>query len=107
MATFVSPGAYARSRPIVVIDDLEQLQGPSSGIVRLPVRLDWGPDPVYDVGDRTSLVWMYSYILAAALDADDLRQFINADHLRSVWHDLVLPARVRDLWEDRFPELAA
>lgn len=34
-------------------------------------------------------------------------ELLNADLLRGVWPDLVLPDRCRQLWESRFPELAA
>jgi hypothetical protein len=34
---------YADIRPHVVPDSLEELHGPSTGELHLPLRLDWGP----------------------------------------------------------------
>jgi hypothetical protein len=41
-----------------------------------------------------------------ALDPADLR-LLNAVLLRRVWAGLFLPAVVRQLWQSRFPDLAA
>jgi hypothetical protein len=30
---------------------------------------------------------------------------LNRDRLIAAWPDLMLPRRVRDMWESRFPEL--
>lgn len=32
---------------------------------------------------------------------------VNRDRLVAVWSELLLPRRVRELWESRFPELCA
>ena len=46
------PGAYEAARPYVVIEELDELAGPATGVVELPVALDWGPRPIYDLSDR-------------------------------------------------------
>jgi hypothetical protein len=43
------PGETPRrehAMPVVVPDSLDALRGPADGTVRLPIHLDWGPDPV-------------------------------------------------------------
>jgi hypothetical protein len=36
---------------------------------------------------------------------EDLVRVLNRDRLIAAWPDLMLPRRVRDMWESRFPEL--
>lgn len=108
MATgFASRGAYARTRPIAVVEALSELSGPISGIVTLPKRLDWSPDSRYDLSDPDQAVWMYSYVLAGAVVPTDLRTFLNDELLRALWPRLVLTDQVRLAWERHHPALAA
>jgi len=104
---YATRGAYVRARPIAVVQDLRELKGPASGAVRLPRRLDWSPDPEYDLADPEQVVWMYSYVLGAALREDDLREFIDSRTLRQLWPVLSLAPQVREAWESRFPELVS
>ncbi len=97
---------YADHRPYVVADTLEELTGPVTGVVELPLRLDWSEQGRYDLDDVRELSVMYERVLREAMNADDLRRHLNGAMLRTVWHRLFLPRRVRELWERRFPELA-
>jgi len=45
-------------------------------------------------------------VLNQATAVADLRQWLDGDTLRRLWPDLWLPARLRALWQARFPELA-
>jgi hypothetical protein len=75
--------------------------------VELPLRLDWSPKRQYDLaddGDRRSL---YERALNEALRVEDLQTFLNGDSLVELWPRLWLPAQVRALWEQRFPQLAS
>jgi hypothetical protein len=38
------------SRPVVAVDDLACLRGPSTGVVILPITLSWTPGTRYDLG---------------------------------------------------------
>jgi hypothetical protein len=48
---------------------------------------------------------MYERVIREAATIEDLRAYLNEDILRRVWRRLFLPARVREIWEDRFPDL--
>jgi len=37
---------------------------------------------------------------------EEVGRYVNGEILASVWSRLWLPRRVRDAWEERFPELA-
>jgi hypothetical protein len=52
------------------------------------------------------LASMYRTVLTDAATVDDLRTWLNRNRLIEEWPDMYLPAKVRRLWEDRFPELA-
>lgn len=96
---------YADRRPYVVAETLGELTGPTSGVVDLPLHLDWSEQGRYNLDDLRELSVMYERVLREAENAEDLRRYVNAAMLRRVWHRMFLPRRVRDLWERRFPDL--
>lgn len=96
---------YADRRPYVVADTLDELTGPTSGVVDLPSHLDWSEQGRYNLDEVRELSVMYEVVLREALNVDDLRNYLDGPMLRRVWHRLFLPPRVRQLWEGRFPEL--
>lgn len=98
---------YADRRPYTVADSLDSLRGPVSGTVELPGRLDWAPDRSYCLDDESQLRVMYERVIREAQRVSDLEMFIDADTLIRVWPRMHLPARVRDLWTQRFPELVS
>jgi len=48
---------------------------------------------------------VYERVIREATRVEDLRSYLNEDVLRQVWDRLFLQARVRQIWEDRFPDL--
>jgi len=50
---------------------------------------------------------LYERILVDAVRAQDITRLVNAGRLRLLWSRLFLPARVRRLWESRFPSLTS
>lgn len=101
-----SRALYSEHRPYVVADSLDELVGPTTGLVELPLRLDWSEQGTYNLAEPRELNLMYEVVLREAMDIQDLRRYLNGPMLRAVWRQLFLPRRVRDLWEERFPELA-
>jgi hypothetical protein len=102
------PGSgYADQRRYVVAARLSDLRGPVSGIVTLDRHLDWSGDGRYDLDEPGDLQLMYQTVLNQAGATDDLCRWLDAETLRRVWPDLWLPARLRALWQARFPELTA
>ncbi|MBF9352762.1 hypothetical protein HA138_23725 [Mycobacteroides chelonae] len=98
---------YADRRPYVIVEDLRTLQGPTDCVVELPLRLDWSPKRHYDLADHGDRRTLYERTLTQALRTEDLQAFANRSLLLELWPRLWLPQQVRDLWEGRFPELAA
>ncbi len=103
----VSAHAYlARpGRAAVVARTLDELTGPTAGIVELPVRLMWSSERAFDLGDPDELLWMYENVLRETTRVEDLRELIHAGTLRRLWPLLNLPRGVRLAWEGRHRSL--
>ena len=102
------PGSrYADRRHYVVPASLADLRGPVGGTVTLDRRLDWSGDSHYDLDDPGDLQVMYQTVLNQAATVADLCRWLNGEVILRLWPSLWLPARLRALWQARFPELAA
>ena len=95
------------SRPVVVVDDLTRLRGPSSGVVILPITLNWTPRRRYDLASVTAQRSLYQVVLREAHTEDEIETYLNADLLRRLWDTLNLPRAVRQFWEAQHPSLAS
>jgi hypothetical protein len=84
---------------------LADLTGPTSGVVELPITIDWGPRRRYDLGTDADRRIVYERVLREAGDAEEVGRYVNGAILVEVWSRLWLPQRVRVAWERRFPEL--
>ena len=103
-----TPGRY-ESRPgrlAVVAASLEDLRGPTEGLVELPLRLFWSSlDRTFDLGAPYMLRSMYETVLVEASRPEDLAAYLDGDTLTALWPDLYLPKGVRQAWEDQHPVL--
>jgi hypothetical protein len=95
------------SRPVVVVDDLARLHGPASGVVTLPITLNWTPRTRYDLANDTAVRSLYEVVLREAHTEGEIETYLNVDLLRRLWPSLTLPRAVRELWEDQNPTLAS
>ena len=92
-------------RPVLVAGTLEELAGPTTGLVELPLRLWWNPRRAFDLGQPTMLAWMYENVLREAIRVDELRAYLDGPTLVRLWPQLNLPRAVRVAWEARHPRL--
>jgi hypothetical protein len=110
-ATSVRPPAdystYGNRKPYMVAESLSELRGPTEDTVTLPQHLDWSGNSTYDLSKPARLASMYRTVLNEATSAEDLSAWIDGQVLIQLWPTLWLPAQLRRLWENRFPELAA
>jgi hypothetical protein len=98
------PFSYAEVRPYAVAQSLEELRGPTHGVLELPQELAWSGRRRFDLDDDYDRAAAYKIILEEGREGD-FRRYLNAGLLRRYWHD-ILPARqVQALWEGHFPEL--
>ncbi len=102
------PGSrYADVRPYAIADSLDDLRGPTVGVVVLDRWLDWSGSGRYDLANPGRLVRMYETVLREASKKADLSRWLDGRTLVRLWRELVLPPQVRSRWEARFPDLTS
>jgi hypothetical protein len=95
---------YRDIKPYDAPDRLEQLQGPRSGLLDVPINVYWGPRHTFDLDNGSDVIQTYEAALREGRVIDQ-ETLLNHELLLETWPDLMLPVRVRELWETRFPEL--
>lgn len=92
-------------KPYAIVDSLDQLRGPAGGVVELSHSVLWAPgDGRVDLDEPGGTGLAYRAVLSEGTVAD-LKQVLNPQELIAAWPDLMLPRRVREMWESRFSEL--
>lgn len=94
------------ARPYVVAASLDQLRGPTSGVVLLPHHLDWSGAASYDLDAPGRMVDLYRAVLIEAANPEDLNRYLERTSLKRLWSYLWLPPALRAAWEEKFLALA-
>jgi len=97
---------YADHVPWCMPDSLDDLHGPTSGLVRTTGSICTAPDPVYNLDDPLDMCSLYRATVRDGTSAEQAR-FLDKVTLIKLWPRLWLPYQCRDAWEAHFPELAA
>ena len=84
---------------------LESLAGPGGGVVELPVDLAWSGDRSFDLADAGQRYLYHMTVLTSAVTREHYTRWLNAGLLRGDWGRLRLPRPLREIWQERFPEL--
>ncbi|AXG80857.1 hypothetical protein [Streptomyces paludis] len=89
-------------------ESLDELRGPTHGVVDLPLRMAWSGMTSYDLGKPRQRMGLYRAVLHEGL-RDDLPRYLNRDLLLQLWPVLrtLVGRTVRAVWEDSFPRLAS
>ncbi|MGH3133802.1 MAG: hypothetical protein ACRDNY_08720 [Gaiellaceae bacterium] len=89
------------ARPVAVPEDLDDRSLPKAGgRIKLPLYIRWsGPPITYDLNDRADRARVYEQVLREGTE-DDVRYYVDANQLREVFDELVLPPPVRRAWAD-------
>jgi len=104
----LAPYPARPGRRALVIDDLADLRGPTTGSVELPLRLFWSlPDHRFDLDDPDMRQWYYQTVLREASRPADITTYLDGGTLVSIWPELYLPKGVRRAWEEQHPVLRA
>jgi hypothetical protein len=89
-------------RDVELPRDLDELRGPTAGVVRLPLRLYWsGPHPQaveWDLGVQQRRARLYEVVLREG-GLDDQRELINGAELVLLWDVMYLPPHIRIAWQ--------
>ncbi|MFI8185965.1 hypothetical protein ACIF70_36420 [Actinacidiphila glaucinigra] len=85
---------------------LDELTGPTAGIVDLPLHVAWSGRRSYGLGQPRSRMSLYRTVLAEG-QRQDLITFLDRGLLVAQWPVLrtLISRPLRDAWENRFPEL--
>src|ERR671919_2955965 len=92
---------YEDGRPYTVPDSLEELTGPTSGVVELPLRLDWSEQGRYDLSDPLQLNLMYERVIRESMRVEDLRTYLDGPTLRRGGGGPLVPPQGRGGWGGR------
>jgi hypothetical protein len=86
---------------------IDELTGPTSGQVALPLHIAWSGMRTYDLDRPRQRMSLYRVVLAEG-QRDDLVSFLDADLLLKQWPALrtLVSRHIRTVWEEAFPELA-
>ncbi|MCL1798217.1 MAG: hypothetical protein FWG23_00515 [Eggerthellaceae bacterium] len=95
---------YRDIKPYHTPRSLMNLKGPSRGVLEVPHSLLWNSMDSVDLDIPGGIPMAYQAILSEGTP-DEQESLLNREVLLAYWHDLMLPARVRTLWETRFPAL--
>ncbi|MGW0578000.1 hypothetical protein ACWD25_18975 [Streptomyces sp. NPDC002920] len=89
-------------------ESLDELHGPTEGVVELPLHVAWSGLTSYDLGKPRQRMGLYRTVLHEGL-SNDLPRYLNQNLLLQMWPVLrtLVGRTVRTVWEDAFPELAA
>jgi hypothetical protein len=96
---------YRDIKPYDVPESLEALTGPAEGRLALPHHVYWGPEYLFDLANDSDRIEAYQAVLREGRK-EDMTRLLNGRVLRSIWPEMVIPVRLRTLWESRFPTLA-
>lgn len=91
-------GDYGHRLP----SSLDDLRGPATGTVILPIHVAWSGRREYDVGDERQRLVLYALLLAEA-QREDLQRFLHREALVSMWPRLrrLLGPHTRRAWEQK------
>jgi hypothetical protein len=109
-ASRAAPAVRQRQlRPIVVPASLDELHGPSSGLVTPPRRLWWSGEEgtAFDLANRVQAAELYEAIFEAARTYQDITDLLDARLLTELWPELGMRRATRQAWEAAHPVLAA
>ncbi|MEW1776456.1 transcriptional regulator [Streptomyces sp. NPDC086777] len=88
-------------------ESLDELHGPTQGIVEFSLHMVWSGMTSYDMSKPRQRMGLYRTVLHEGL-RDDLPRYLDRDLLLQLWPVLrtLVGRTVRAVWEDAFPQLA-
>jgi hypothetical protein len=101
-ATEIIQARYRNRLP----QSLDDLAGPVSGMVRLPLRVAWSGLTAFDLSRPKPRMSLYPVVLAEGLRSD-LTTYLNKELLIEQWPVLrcLINRNIRAIWEMAFPDL--
>ena len=89
-------------RPVATPDDIgDPSIKKASGVVELPIHLDWSHSGTFDIEDEHERRWLYQRVLTEGTE-DDVRHYIRLDELLAMWDTIWLSPHVAEAWQRWF-----
>lgn len=97
------PGDFMSRKPYGFPGEWEDLKGPDTGAVRLPLMVDWSPTTnEYGLSDVGQARIAYRSLLSEG-SVEQVCGLVNGRLPESAWPHLTLPRTVSAEWHARFP----
>jgi hypothetical protein len=74
-------------------------------VVELPLDLAWSGDRSFDLADPGQRYLYHMTVLTSAVTREHYTGWLNAGLLRGDWGTLRLPRALKEIWQERFPEM--
>ena len=94
---------FLHTKPICIVDSLDDLQSDIKGEVVLPNHLDWTPCNRYDLSKPEDVKRLYATVLNESTNEIELIKYINYNILIKYWQDIPMSKRIRTAWEKEYP----
>jgi len=95
----------ANIKGVFVMETLDEMCGSTSGVITLPVQINWTPRNTHDLSKPNDLRAMYECVLTEARSSEEFNRFLNKKILISLWSQMRLPKYIKEAWEAYNPEL--
>ena len=96
---------YRLLKPFCLPTSLDDLSGPHTGSLRLPIHLCWSPgDHVFDLARLGDALTVYQCVIAEGTTQEQ-HEYLNHALLIKLWPHLHLDVRIIAAWENTFDSL--
>ena len=96
---------YRQLKPFCLPTSLDDLSGPHTGSLRLPIHLCWSPgDHVFDLARLGDALTVYQCVIAEGTTQEQ-HEYLNHALLIELWPHLHLDVRIIAAWENTFDSL--
>jgi hypothetical protein len=95
---------YIDTMPLHIPRSLDELHGPTAGMLQAPLNIWTAPDFRFNLDDAADFWALYSATVRDGTP-DDQTEILDKDTLIRLWPDLNLPTECRAKWEHAFADL--
>lgn len=95
---------YSDFRPVLIPENLDDLHGPTRGVVTLPTWIDWTPRKTYNLDDKFDRAAFYQVVISEAKPSE-MAEYLDRETLIRIWPSIGIGKQAAQTWEQHFPQL--